>query len=664
MRERFFGDWKRRKVMTHFRCQWQYHAVVVLSLFSIALESSSAQQRELRGVWYTPRTGSGFVTQSQIAAAMDTIANNNFNTVFFLVWSQGYPLWRSRVFFDATGGQYWTDPRAGNRDLLGEAIVEAHRRGLEIEGWFEYGFVGGFSGNRPTGSQRGPLLDANPAWRGRSSAGSDSIAIVGRGHHYWMSHLHSGVQRFLIDLVVEMAVQYDLDGIELDRIRYPQLDWGYDSATVALYRAERGTEPPGPTDASWKKWRADKLSAFHKAVFDSVKRRSPAMLLTNAPSHYAAGAYSAYENFLQDWAAWVNDGYLDVAHLQMYVNAFTLNGYISYWKTNLVKDPAKQKKIFPGIAVAPDNNQLPASEFLSLIDITRSHGLLGNAIWYFEDLNRSHGGRTYWAHLKSGPYRQPAIPPYRSHADWRQPATLINEYEPTQADTTGQWVRVTSLPGYFGPSLQAGASGHNSITYYATVGKQGWYDFYAYIVGWPSRTTRAPFDLFDSSRTSTRVTMNQSDPATRGWVYLGSRYLRQGERQRVLRLSNEGIEPNSAVAAGGAMLILNRRLSPDVVVSTPSEEPARPEGFNLYPAYPNPFNSTTAIEYQLASRADVSIDVFDTLGRKVESLVQTEVTEPGFHRATFEARDLTSGVYFVRLMTSGRSKTLKVLLIR
>jgi uncharacterized lipoprotein YddW (UPF0748 family) len=145
----------------------KYLSGCILALLVLSLVAC-AQNRELRAVWYTPRLGSGFATQAQIAAAMDSLANSNFNTVMFNAWTQGYPLWRSEVFRTATGGQYLSDPKAGGRDILAEAIAEAHRRGLEIEAWFEYGFVGGYSGNRPAGSRRGALLDRHPSWLGRS----------------------------------------------------------------------------------------------------------------------------------------------------------------------------------------------------------------------------------------------------------------------------------------------------------------------------------------------------------------------------------------------------------------------------------------------------------------------------------------------------------------
>ncbi|GEM_PF-315318 len=639
----------------------RYVLCVLAFVTSIELD---AQQKELRGVWYTPRTSGGFVSQAQIAAAMDTIANNNFNTVFFLVWSQGYPLWRSKVFYDATGGRYWTDPRAGNRDLLAEAITEAHRRGLEIEAWFEYGFVGGYSGNRPPGSERGPLLDRNPSWRGRARGGGDTISIGGGQHHYWMSHLHSGVRQFLIGLAAEVVRNYDVDGFELDRIRYPQLDWGYDSATVAVYRAERGTDPPDPQDAGWKRWRADKLNQFHRDVYDTLKRINPRVLVTNAPSHYSSSSYySSYESFCQDWTTWLNDGAVDALHVQMYVGSSLFPNYLNALSQYRVTDPVKRQRIFPGIAPAPAGARMSASDFLSIISTTRNAGYQGNAIWYYEDLGLTEGGRTYWSHLKSSVYQQPAHTPLRAQTDWRKPAILINDLDAAQVDTTGAWLRNVNLPGYFGPTLQTSASGSSSITYYASVETAAWYDVFAYVVGHQFRTTRAPYDVFDSSGVASRVLVNQSDPVTRGWVHLGTKFFRAG-RQRVFRLSNEGIESNLAVAGGGGMLILNRRLSPDAITSVKSESLIRPRRIQLFPAYPNPFNSSTTVSFRLPRPEIVSLDAVDVLGRRVASVLREVPRGAGEHVVHFAASDLTSGIYFLRLTAGDQQMTTRVVLIR
>jgi hypothetical protein len=64
--------------------------------------------------------------------------------------------------------------------------------------------------------------------------------------------------------------------------------------------------------------------------------------------------------------------------------------------------------------------------------------------------------------------------------------------------------------------------------------------------------------------------------------------------------------------------------------------------------YPNPFNSSTTIEYTLPQAGRVRIDIYDLLGRKVETLVNEEV-QAGRHRAVWDASPYSSGVYFYRV---------------
>ena len=79
--------------------------------------------------------------------------------------------------------------------------------------------------------------------------------------------------------------------------------------------------------------------------------------------------------------------------------------------------------------------------------------------------------------------------------------------------------------------------------------------------------------------------------------------------------------------------------------------------------YPNPFSSTTAIEYSVAHPAHVTLEVFDITGRNVASLVNGPVA-PGRHSATLSASGLPSGVYICRLEADGVVETLPVTLIR
>jgi hypothetical protein len=73
-----------------------------------------------------------------------------------------------------------------------------------------------------------------------------------------------------------------------------------------------------------------------------------------------------------------------------------------------------------------------------------------------------------------------------------------------------------------------------------------------------------------------------------------------------------------------------------------------PSSFSLEQNYPNPFNPSTAIEFQLHRASRVSLKVFNLLGQEVATLVD-DVKQAGVYRVTFDASQLSSGVYFYRL---------------
>jgi hypothetical protein len=79
--------------------------------------------------------------------------------------------------------------------------------------------------------------------------------------------------------------------------------------------------------------------------------------------------------------------------------------------------------------------------------------------------------------------------------------------------------------------------------------------------------------------------------------------------------------------------------------------------------YPNPFNPSTRIEFQVASSGFVELKVFDVIGREVAALV-AEPMAPGKYERTFDARELTSGVYFYRLRAGEFIRTRRLLLLR
>ncbi len=85
--------------------------------------------------------------------------------------------------------------------------------------------------------------------------------------------------------------------------------------------------------------------------------------------------------------------------------------------------------------------------------------------------------------------------------------------------------------------------------------------------------------------------------------------------------------------------------------------------YGLSQNYPNPFNPTTQIEYQIPNAGLVQLEVFDILGRKVQTLVN-ETQEVGTYTVTFDASSLSSGVYLYRLSSGSFIASKKLFLIK
>ncbi len=92
-------------------------------------------------------------------------------------------------------------------------------------------------------------------------------------------------------------------------------------------------------------------------------------------------------------------------------------------------------------------------------------------------------------------------------------------------------------------------------------------------------------------------------------------------------------------------------------------EDEKPNEFSLYQNYPNPFNPYTTIEYSLPEKSNVRLNVYNVRGQKVKTLVD-KAQIPGQYKVDFNARDLSSGLYFTRLETSQGVKTRKIMLVK
>jgi hypothetical protein len=100
----------------------------------------------------------------------------------------------------------------------------------------------------------------------------------------------------------------------------------------------------------------------------------------------------------------------------------------------------------------------------------------------------------------------------------------------------------------------------------------------------------------------------------------------------------------------------------DGPLSTNPHEGLLPQAHSLA-VYPNPFNATATVQFELPVRQHVELRLFDLLGREVQ-LLKDELTAAGSHRIFVDGMNLSSGRYFVRLATPSFSTTSSVTLLK
>lgn len=89
-----------------------------------------------------------------------------------------------------------------------------------------------------------------------------------------------------------------------------------------------------------------------------------------------------------------------------------------------------------------------------------------------------------------------------------------------------------------------------------------------------------------------------------------------------------------------------------------------PKRFSLEQNYPNPFNPTTKISFNLPTNSEVSLTVFNVLGQKVKTLVQSQQLTAGSHTVSFDASTLSSGMYIYRIEAGSFQSSKKMMLIK
>jgi len=136
----------------------------------------------------------------------------------------------------------------------------------------------------------------------------------------------------------------------------------------------------------------------------------------------------------------------------------------------------------------------------------------------------------------------------------------------------------------------------------------------------------------------------------------GLNCVRQTADEGYIAAGNRGVVDTT----GYAWLL---RLASEGPVYVETESDGIPAEFALLGAYPNPFNASTSIKYNLPSSCNVTIEIYDLLGRKIQTLSLGE-QQPGLHSIAWKADGYSSGVYFYRIEAGDFAETKKMLLLK
>ena len=99
------------------------------------------------------------------------------------------------------------------------------------------------------------------------------------------------------------------------------------------------------------------------------------------------------------------------------------------------------------------------------------------------------------------------------------------------------------------------------------------------------------------------------------------------------------------------------------VVTDAEDEKNTPMEFFLYSNYPNPFNASTTIKYQIPFQSRVSLKLYDILGREIATLVN-EQKSSGKYEVSFKENNLSSGIYFCVLSADNYFQVNKMVLLK
>lgn len=289
----------------------------------IIIENKFIEDGEMRGVWVStvsnldwPEAGKyDYKFQKELLKEkFDFIEETNMNTVFFQVRPMGDALYKSSY---APWSKYLTgslgkDP---GYDPLEIAIDEAHKRGLELQAWFNPFRIDSNSKTFNINSYISELPDSaplknHPEW------------IVKYGNYHYLNAGIPEVREYVINTIVEVVKNYNIDGVILDDYFYPYPSGGLEFPDDDTYNKYGGSFD------SKDDWRRDNINSFIKELYSNIKDSnlevkfgvSPFGIWRNGEAFGGSNTkgLSSYDDVYVDSRKWIQEGWIDYIIPQIY----------------------------------------------------------------------------------------------------------------------------------------------------------------------------------------------------------------------------------------------------------------------------------------------------------------------------------------------------------
>ena len=390
----------------------------LLALFAIVVPRAVTPHTaaEARALWVTRFD---YDSEAKITRIMETAARAHFNIIYFQARAAGDAYYRSMlepcaaILCGKIGGTPLYDP-------LEVAVREGHRRGLQVHAYLNAltAQAAGIEGQcraipePDPGNPRHVLLD-HPGWVMSDRRGK-KMPCPNSEEYVWLSPAFPEVRHRLAAVAADVVRRYDVDGIHLDRIRYPSDAWSYDPASLA----EFGMDPDTHKN-EWKAYRTSLVSRMVRETYDSVQAVRPGIVMSAAVWgvyvdkwnwHTLAGA----TDLMQDSRGWGRDGYMDVLVPMTYYRIGPSYCSRIDWRCTLDEqmqgaERETGRQMYIGIDASKGTR-----EVLNQIRLARNRGVTGMAVFSFTDADNAGIWNPLLADLFADRASVPAMPWKRS----------------------------------------------------------------------------------------------------------------------------------------------------------------------------------------------------------------------------------------------------------